>query len=131
MEKGTMQVNNGLRFVLAFDVIDEAGNSVMDGDFQNAIFVNIKERFQTSDEHWGLPLLLGFYAKHIASLPEFNELFPWYRPIPKDVEEPNSNSVHKSPDTPFVYSMGSMLFVHPNKSNQISVEDNIPTGFPL
>ena len=131
MEKGTKLENSALRFVLAFDVIDESGNSVLDGNFNNAVFVNIKERFQHSDEYWGLPLLLGLYAKHIASLPEFSMLFPWYHPISKDAKEPESNSVHKSPDTPFVYLMGNTLFVHPDKSNQISVEDSIPTGFPL
>lgn len=131
MEKETKSENKALRFVLAFDVIDEFGNSVMGKESLNAIFVNIKERFPIQDEHWGLPLLLGLYAKHIASLPEFSELFPWYRPISKGVEEPNNNSVHKSADTPFVYLMGNTLFVHPNKLNQISVEDSIPSGFPL
>ncbi|MCD8268699.1 MAG: hypothetical protein LUD46_09810 [Parabacteroides sp.] len=131
MEKGTKQRNSSLRFVLAFDVIDEAGNSVMDSDRQNAVFVDMSEGFPVLDQHWGIPMLLGIYAKHFTSLPEFSTHFPWYHPILKDAGEPNSNSVHKFPDTPFVYLIGSTLFAHPSTQNQISVEDNIPTGFPL
>lgn len=127
-----MENDKELKFVMAFDVIDNSGKSVMDGSYLNAIFVDIQKRFSRHDERWGLPLLLGLYAKHIATLPEFKSLFPWYHSSPKGVEEPDNNNDHKVPDTPFEYRMGRMkLSLHPDKQIQIAIADSIPTGFPL
>ena len=125
------KIKQSLKFALAFDVIDEAGNSVLEGDRMNAVLVNMEGMFPKSELTWGIPNLLGLYAKHFASMPEFKAYFPWYVSRIKDAKEPSNNNAHKSPDTPFVYDFGSMLFVRPNKQPHFSVEDSIPTGFPL
>lgn len=126
-----MQDKEDLKFVLAFDVLDKDGKSVLKHHSANGVVVNFEGELTENESVWSIPLLLGMYAKHIASMPEFKKHFPWYEPTSKVSAEIKSNTDHKDPHTPFVFLLENIRFERLNKRTRFCVEDSIPTGFPL
>lgn len=115
----------GKRLIIAFDVIDDNGQSSLSDDmYFNGLEIPMGiNQFNKEDSFITHTALLDA-IQQICHWDDFIHLFPNFNSTLSDVEELNDNIVHRFGHTTFEYSPTRMIFSHRNKDDQIVQADN-------
>lgn len=115
----------GKRLILAFDVIDDNGqSSLSDNMYYNGLEIPMgTESFSKEDSFITHTALLDA-IQQICHLEDFIHLFPNFNLTLSDAEVPNDNTVHRFGHTTFEFSPIHMKFSHRSKDNQNVLADN-------
>lgn len=115
----------GKRLIVAFDVIDDNGqSSLSDGMYYNGLVIPMEiNQFNKEDTFITHTALLDA-IRQICHREDFIHLFPNFNLALSDVEEPNDNTAHRFGRTTFEFSPIRMIFSHHNKDDQTVQVDN-------
>lgn len=113
------------RLIVAFDVIDESGQSLLTGEmYPNALDIPMRGDQLTKIDCFNIHMALWSSMSRICHYDDFKHLFPDFNSAELGEEVPNDNPAHRFGRTTFEYSPTRMRFSHHNKGSRIFRADS-------